>query len=260
MFNENQLKELSKNLDKSRIKIREKSGISLQYLETYDVINEANRIFNHMWSYTITKLEEVAREMNQNSNHVITFSAIVKIKIYDSNGNLIEREDTGVGIGTARTIGDAIDNASKSAVSDSLKRCFRTMGVTFGNNLYSKSQNENQHNQNYNQNQQRPPQNNQQQQQSDQNDNVNNNRNSSNVNQNGNIQHQIRTTTQNNQSFDQYEYQGLYNLGLNLIEQNGFLVVTGENQYAYKDAIKACGFRFDSKSKSWYKQLEQRAS
>ena len=70
----------------------------------------------------------------------------------DSTGNLIEREDTGVGIGTARTIGDAIDNASKSAVSDSLKRCFRTMGVTFGNNLYSKSQNENQQNQNYNQN------------------------------------------------------------------------------------------------------------
>ena len=149
MFNENQLKELSKNLDKNRIKIREKSGIILQYLETYDVINEANRIFNHMWSYTITRLEEVAREMNQNSNHVITFSAIVKIKIYDSTGNLIEREDTGVGIGTARTIGDAIDNASKSAVSDSLKRCFRTMGVTFGNNLYSKTPNENQQNQNY---------------------------------------------------------------------------------------------------------------
>ena len=274
MFNENQLKELSKNLDKSRIKIRDKSGISLQYLETYDVINEANRIFNHMWSYTITRLEEVAREMNQNSNHVITFSAIVKIKIYDSTGNLIEREDTGVGIGTARTIGDAIDNASKSAVSDSLKRCFRTMGVTFGNNLYSKSQND--------KNQQRPPQNNQQQLY--QNDNVNNRAINANANTNfkgavnqqqtarqnqvvqnpnhqqNNQQLQQPYQTQNNSSFDQYEYQGLYNLGLELIEQNGFLVVTGENQYSYKDAIKACGFRFDSKSKSWYKQLEQRAS
>ena len=274
MFNENQLKELSKNLDESRTKIREKSGISLQYLETYDVINEANRIFNHMWSYTITRLEEVAREMNQNSNHVITFSAIVKIKIYDSTGNLIEREDTGVGIGTARTIGDAIDNASKSAVSDSLKRCFRTMGVTFGNNLYSKSQND--------KNQQRPPQNNQQQLY--QNDNVNNRAINANANTNfkgavnqqqtarqnqvvqnpnhqqNNQQLQQPYQTQNNSSFDQYEYQGLYNLGLELIEQNGFLVVTGENQYSYKDAIKACGFRFDSKSKSWYKQLEQRAS
>ena len=234
MFNENQLKELSKNLEKSRIKIREKSGISLQYLETFDVINEANRIFNHMWSYTITRLEEVAREMNQNSNHVITFSAIVKIKIYDSTGNLIEREDTGVGIGTARTIGDAIDNASKSAVSDSLKRCFRTMGVTFGNNLYSKTPNENQQNQNYNQ---RPPQNNQQQQNYSQN----------------------QTRTQN--SFDRYEFQPLYKLGLDVVEQNGYLVVIGENQYACKDSIKALSFKFDSKSKCWYRQInEQKAA
>ena len=271
MFNENQLKELSKNLDESRIKIRDKSGISLQYLETYDVINEANRIFNHMWSYTITRLEEVAREMNQNSNHVITFSAIVKIKIYDSTGNLIEREDTGVGIGTARTIGDAIDNASKSAVSDSLKRCFRTMGVTFGNNLYSKSQNENQQNQNYNQNQQRPPQNNQQQQQSYQNDNVNratnanrnvNSRTTQNVNQNPNNQQNNppqQNSFQNNQSFDQYEYQSLYNLGLEIVEQNGFLIIIGENQYAYRDAIKASNFRFDAKSKTWYKPIESAA-
>ena len=234
MFNENQLKELSKNLEKSRIKIRDKSGISLQYLETYDVINEANRIFNHMWSYTITRLEEVAREMNQNSNHVITFSAIVKIKIYDSTGNLIEREDTGVGIGTARTIGDAIDNASKSAVSDSLKRCFRTMGVTFGNNLYSKTQNENQQNQNYNQN---LPQNNQQQQNYSQN----------------------QTRSQN--SFDRYEFQPLYKLGLDVVEQNGYLVVIGENQYACKDSIKALSFKFDSKSKCWYRQInEQKAA
>ena len=230
MFNENQLKELSKNLDKNRIKIREKSGIILQYLETYDVINEANRIFNHMWSYTITRLEEVAREMNQNSNHVITFSAIVKIKIYDSTGNLIEREDTGVGIGTARTIGDAIDNASKSAVSDSLKRCFRTMGVTFGNNLYSKSQNENHQNQNYNQN---LPQNNQQQQNYSQN----------------------QTRSQN--SFDRYEFQSSYKLGLDVVEQNGYLVVIGENQYAYKDSIKALSFKFDSKSKCWYRQMNE---
>lgn len=300
MFNENQLKELSKNLDKSRIKIRDKSGISLQYLETYDVINEANRIFNHMWSYTITRLEEVAREMNQNSNHVITFSAIVKIKINDSTGNLIEREDTGVGIGTARTIGDAIDNASKSAVSDSLKRCFRTMGVTFGNNLYSKSQNENQQNQNYNQIQQRPPQNNQQLQQPYQNENVNSRATNSNFkgignqqqtarqnqaqsmqqqvqNSNGNVnnrttqnanqkplQHNQQNNPQqnsfsNNQSFDQYEYQSLYNLGLEILEQNGFLIIIGENQYAYRDAIKASNFRFDAKSKTWYKPIESAA-
>ena len=234
MFSKEQIEVLNSQLDSSRIKTRDKSGISLQYLETYDVINEANRIFNYMWNYTITRLEEVSRETNQNSNHVITFSAIVKIKIFDTNANYIEREDTGVGVGTARTIGDAIDNSSKSAVSDSLKRCFRTMGVTFGNNLYSKTPNENQQNQNYNQ---RPPQNNQQQQNYSQN----------------------QTRSQN--SFDRYEFQPLYKLGLDVVEQNGYLVVIGENQYAYKDSIKALSFRFDSNSKIWYRQInEQKAA
>ncbi|MFY4788286.1 DNA repair protein Rad52, partial [Aliarcobacter butzleri] len=57
-------------------------------------------------------------------------------------------------------------------------------------------------------------------------------------------------------SFNQYEYQSLYNLGLKIVEQNGFLIVTGDDIYSKKDSIKACGFRFDSKSKSWYKAIE----
>ena len=146
-------------------------------------------------------------------------------------------------------------------------------------------------------NNQRLPQNNQQQQHSYQNENVNNRDTNGNFrssgnqqqtarqqnqtmqqqvqNSNGNVnsrttqntnqkplQHSQQSNTQqnsfpNNQSFDQYEYQPLYNLGLDVIEQNGFLIVTGDNQYSYRDAIKACGFRFDSASKTWYKPVEQ---
>jgi DNA repair and recombination protein RAD52 len=111
-----------------------------------------------------------------------------------------------------------------------------------------------QQNQNYHQ---KPPQNNQQQQPYQ-----NGNRNINNVNQKP-LQHshqsnpQQQQSFQNNQSFDQYEYQPLYNLGLDVQEQNGFLIVTGENQYSYRDAIKVCGFLFDAKSKKWYKKLEQ---
>jgi len=233
MFNDSQIQQLSKAIDQQRVKTREKAGISLQYLETYDVINEANRIFNYMWNYTITRLEEVARETNQNGNHVVTFSAIVKVKIFDSNGNFIEREDTGVGIGTARTIGDAIDNASKSSVSDSLKRSLRSMGASFGNDLYSKTTplvQQNNHNQNYNH-----PQNNQQ-------------------------SYQNQNTQMNNQGFDRYEFQSLYNLGLDVVEQNGYLVVVGDNQYAYRDSIKACNFKFSPKTKTWWRNLEQGAA
>lgn len=221
MFSENQLKEFNKSLDANRVKTIDKAGMSFKYLETYDVINEANIIFNYMCDYTITRLQEVARETNQNGNHIITFSAIVKVKIYDVNRNFIEREDTGVGIGTAKNIGDAIDNASKSAVSDSLKRCLRTMGETFGNNLYSKTPNV------------------------------------SNTNQPTQIQQNYSQSSNQQPSFNQFEYDSLYRLGLDIVEQNGYLIVTGEDIFSKKDSIKACGFRWDGNSKLWYKAIEQ---
>jgi len=227
MFSENQVKALGYNLDESRVKTIDKAGMSFKYLETYDVINVANTIFNYMWDYTITRLEEVARETNQNGNHVITYSAIVKVKLYDSQRNFIEREDTGVGTGTARTVGDAIDNASKSAVSDGLKRTLRSMGSQFGNNLYSKTPN-------LTQNQQQPAQ----------------------IQQSPYQQppaQQIQNTTPQ-------DYSSLYNIGLTIMEQGQNLVVIGDDIFSKKDSIKACGFRWDGATKMWYKPFEQQAA
>ena len=142
----------------------------------------------------------------------------------------------------------------QEAVTDAIKRCFRSFGNQFGNSLYDKTKNHQNQDSSYQQNQtqnynQKPPQNNQQQQ-AYQNSN---NRNNANVN----IHHQSRPTTPQNQSFDQYEYQSLFNLGLNIVENNGFLIVTGDDIFSKKDSIKACGFRFDSASKTWYKPVEQ---
>lgn len=230
MFSENQLKALSYNLDDSRIKTIDKAGMSFKYLETYDIINVANTIFNYMWNYTITKLEEVARETNQNGNHVITFSAIVKVKIYDAQRNFIEREDTGVGTGTAKMLGDAIDNASKSAVSDSLKRSLRSLGAQFGNNLYSKTPNTNQ-------SYQQPAQQLQQQH---------------------NQPNQQQAPVQQPQSpHNPNDYSSLYNIGLTIMEQGQNLVVVGDDIFSKKDSIKACGFRWDGASKMWYKAIDQ---
>ena len=226
MFSENQLKALGYTLDESRIKTIDKAGISFKYIETYDVINVANTIFSYMWDYTITRLEEVARETNQNGNHVITFSAIVKVKIYNNQRNFIEREDTGVGTGTARTIGEAIDNASKSAVSDSLKRSLRSLGGQFGNDLYSKSPNIN--------HQQQPTQQLQQPQQYSQ------------ANQ-----------QQAPSSHNPNDYSSLYNIGLTIMEQGQNLVVIGDDIFSKRDSIKACGFRWEGSSKMWYKPLQQ---
>jgi len=223
MFSENQLKVLSYNLDESRVKTIDKAGMSFKYLETYDIINVANTIFNYMWDYTITRLEEVARETNQNGNHVITYSAIVQVKLYDSQRNFITREDTGVGTGTARTVGDAIDNASKSAVSDSLKRSLRSLGAQFGNNLYSKTPDTSH-------TQQQPVQ----------------------------IQQQYQQPqSQQLQNATPQDYSSLYNIGLTIMEQGQNLVVLGDDIFSKKDSIKACGFRWSGENKMWYKPLEQ---
>jgi DNA repair and recombination protein RAD52 len=211
----------------------------------------------------------------------------------------IFRQDVGFGSGVAKTLNDAHENAGKEAVTDALKRAMRSFGNQFGNSLYDKSRNhanqESSYQANQNQNYNQKLQNNQQQQQAYQNENLNNratnanantnfkgvgnqqqtarqnqnqsmqqqvqNPNSRNVNQNPNNQQNNlqKNSFQNNQSFDQYEYQSLYNLGLEIVEQNGFLIIIGENQYAYRDAIKASNFRFDAKSKTWYKPIESAA-
>ncbi len=147
---------------------------------------------------------------------LFTYRAIVTVKIWDAqHKNFIEREDTGVGIGTARTIGDAIDVASKSSVSDSLKRSLRTMGSQFGNNLYSKA-----------------PKVNKQQIQS------------------SNQASQTSNPSQGRES--SYEFSSLYNIGLQVVEQGNNFIVAGEDIFNKKDSIKACGFFWDSSRKIWY--------
>lgn len=276
MFNKNQLASLNQELDSNRIKIREKGNISLSYIEGFDVIETANLIFGFgNWSYIISKLDQVSQEQNHNQNFVVCYKAVVKLIVKDENhSKSVFRQDVGFGNGVAKTLADAHENAGKEAVTDALKRAMRSFGNQFGNSLYDKTRNHQNQDSSYqaNQNQQQKPNYNQSHstntnfkgvgnQQQTARQNQTQNQNSRNVKQNPNNQHNNlqQNSFQNNQSFDQYEYQGLYNLGLDVIEHNGFLVVTGNNQYAYKDAIKACGFRFDSASKTWYKPVESAA-
>jgi DNA repair and recombination protein RAD52 len=247
MFDKNQLTILTQELDSNRIKTREKGNINLSYIEGFDVIDTANKVFGFgNWSYSISKLDQVSQEINQNQNHVVCYKAVVQIQIHNTNHTLdVNRQDVGFGTGVAKSLADAHEGAAKEAVTDAIKRCFRSFGNQFGNSLYDKTKNHQKQDNSYQQNQnynQRPPQNKQQQQQPYQN------------------QNQTRNVQQNNSSFNQYEYQSLFNLGLNIVEKNGFLIVTGDDIFSKKDSIKACGFRFDSKSKTWYKAIEQRAA
>lgn len=217
MFNDNQIKTLKNELDSHRVKTREKGNIQLSYLEGFDIIETANSIFGFgNWDYAISKLEQVSSETNQNQNNVICYKAIVQVLVHNENHtNDVSREDVGFGTGVAKTQADAHEGAAKEAVTDALKRCFRSFGNQFGNSLYDKSRNQNSNNNAPHQNQ-----------------NYNNPQNQQHYHNTNNNQHTAQRTT--SQGFDRYEFQSLYNLGLDVVEQNnGYLIVMGDNQYAY---------------------------
>jgi len=226
MFNDKQSQVLAYELDSSRIKSRSKGNITLSYLEGFDIIETANRIFGYgNWDYS-TKLELVSQEQNQNQNNVICYRALVNVVVHDlSHSKLVSREDVGFGTGIAKTLADAHEGGAKEAVTDAIKRTLRSFGNQFGNSLYSKSR-QTQSNQQPAQLQQPPQQ----------------------YNQTPN------THVQNNIPQD---YSSLYNIGLTIMEQGQNLVVIGDAIFSKKDSIKACGFRWDGATKMWYKPLEQ---
>jgi len=248
MFNEKQLQVLSYEVDSSRIKIREKGNISLSYLEAFDIIESANKIFGYgNWSYAVSSLMQVSQEQNHNQNVVICYKAVVRIVAKDiTHTKEISREDVGFGTGIAKTLSDAHEGAAKEAVTDALKRCFRTFGNQFGNSLYDRSKNHH-----------AQPNNKQLQQPSSQNQRAYQHSNTQTYQQPNNQSQPQHHQSQNHHPQD---YSSLYNLGLTIIEQGNNLVVIGDDLFSKKDSIKAYGFRWDGNSKMWCKPIEQRAA
>ena len=240
MFNDQQTKALQSELSSDRIKVRDKANIKLSYLEGFDIIDTANNIFGFGgWAYTISSLEQVSQEVNANQNVVICYKAIVKVDVYDiDHSTMISRQDVGFGTGVARNLADAHENSAKEAVTDALKRSLRSFGNQFGNSLYDKSKSVAQ--------------------------NTPSNMPNAPANQNAGFGQNQAIPNQampNQAPNDQVmgDIQSLRNMGLDVVEQNGFLLVRGNNIFAKKDTIKALGFRWDSKTKQWYKQLSNAA-
>jgi len=235
MFTDKQNQVLAYELDSSRIKSRSKGNVSLSYLEGFDVIETANKIFGYgNWDYNITSLTQVSQELNHNQNNVVCYKAVLNITVHDiQHSKSVTREDVGFGTGIAKTLADAHEGGAKEAVTDAIKRTLRSFGNQFGNSLYDKSrQHQNQPTQQYSQ----PPSQQIPQQQ---------------------YQQQPTQQIQNNTPQD---YASLYNLGLTIMEQGQNLVVVGDDIFSKKDSIKACGFRWDGATKMWYKPLEQQAA
>jgi len=224
MFSQKQIQALNFNIDPSRIKTRAKGNITLSYLEGFDLIDTANKIFGYgNWSYRVTSLEQVSQQTNSNQNIVVCYKALVKVVVYNlEHTQYITKEDVGFGTGISKTLSDSHEGAAKEAVTDALKRALRSFGNQFGNSLYNKNFKPNTQSQ-------IPPN---------------------------------RQTQNSNQSYhtNSYEFSSLYNLGLQVIEQGNNYIVVGKDIFNKKDTIKACGFRWDKNRKLWYLPKEQQVA
>lgn len=139
MFSDEQKKALAAPLDPKHVKKPSGNfGPKGDYLEGWHVINEMNRVFGFDgWSYTVDLSRDAlseGKDSKGNDQWQAAYTCICTLTV----GSVV-RQDVGFGSGFAKQVGDAIEGATKEAVTDALKRCARTFGNVFGLALYDKS-------------------------------------------------------------------------------------------------------------------------
>ena len=114
-----------------------RAGRSYDYLEGHVVIEQANRIFGYGgWGYelagdvTLRQIETVDPQTGE-VKVASAYSAPVRVTV----AGALPRTDLGVHPVAEDTL-DGHDTALKGAVTDGLKRAFRSFGVQFGNGFY----------------------------------------------------------------------------------------------------------------------------
>ena len=128
-FSKEQVDSLKQPINPQVVSSREQKGMQLSYLESWYVINEANRIFGFdgWWS------ETVQLDCVHNDEFCVTYIAKVRVTV----GNVI-REGVGAGHGKGERVkqGDKHESAVKEAESDARKRALMQFGNQFGLSLY----------------------------------------------------------------------------------------------------------------------------
>ena len=150
-FSAAQIAALSAPLDRGLVSSREQGRSKVNYLQSWVVISEANRIFGFdgwqrqtLFSRCIAQAERLigARSTGreQKSGWGVTYIARVRITVSAGCHGLLIREGTGAGHGIDTDLGLAHESAIKEAETDAMKRALMTFGNPFGLALYDKSQ------------------------------------------------------------------------------------------------------------------------
>jgi DNA recombination protein Rad52 len=143
VFSTEQIAALSAPLDRAKVQTRSQAGRSLAYLEGWQAIAEANRIFGFDgWQretiavHCVSERERTLGSSNR-AGWGVTYTARVRISV----GEVI-REGSGAGHGIDADLGQAHESALKEAETDAMKRALMTFGNPFGLALYDKQQRE----------------------------------------------------------------------------------------------------------------------
>ena len=153
VFSPEQIAALSAPLDRAKVQTRSQAGRSLAYLEGWQVIAEANRIFGFdgwqrqtLATRCVSQAERpigargTSRE--QKPGWGVTYTCRVRITVGASGASPVVREGCGAGHGIDVDLGQAHESALKEAETDAMKRALMTFGNPFGLALYDKQQRE----------------------------------------------------------------------------------------------------------------------
>jgi hypothetical protein len=139
MLTDEQKAMLVSALDESRVKQVPKGGRTADYLETYDIIDAANRIFGYDgWSFELIDVSPIHAATKDGEGRGVLFMAKGRLTIGPTVRVDVGTNDVSYQRDSGEASPDAFETAIKGATSDCLKRCFRTWGAQFGNALYDK--------------------------------------------------------------------------------------------------------------------------
>ena len=145
-FSPEQLAALAAPLDRANVRQREQGRSRVSYLEGWQVIAEANRIFGFDgWQRQTIAVRCVAQAerpigRDQKPGWGVTYTARVRVTVTAGGLAPLVREGSGAGHGIDVDLGQAHESALKEAETDAMKRALMTFGNPFGLALYDKAQ------------------------------------------------------------------------------------------------------------------------
>lgn len=138
---------LKEKLPREYIKQREIGGRTIDYIDGWLVIENANRIFGFDgWEFMPEHFECVNREEFENpktnkKGYKVSYTCKGTISIISKEMGVANQVFGAIGYGSGvsyQDFGDATESAIKEADTDCLKRCMRFKGNQFGLALYDK--------------------------------------------------------------------------------------------------------------------------